>query len=129
MRGLVSEEIGAVGAFEGSVDTLEAIFAGGVKAFVCGGGVSGCTDGTGRRELAELFVVCKQQAVAALGVAVDGEVVFKVTRGVKEDNAADGKGFDGLVYRDGEDHGGHGLSMADFEVESHPGDWQSVNWG
>lgn len=83
---------------------LETSFAGGVEEFVGGGSVCGGADVTDRGEFAELFVLTKGLAVAALAVGVDGEVFFKATGPVEKEQAADANCAHNPVAQDGEEH-------------------------
>lgn len=105
----MSQGVGAVNALDGRVSALDAAFAGGDNALMGGGEVCGTAYGADWGEATPGLVVTKGLTIAALGVRVDGEVVFKTTHCVEEDQVADPKRLPGIGHGDGEDHGGVGL--------------------
>lgn len=84
MEGLVSNRLGAVDILDGQVIALEALIADCIKAGVNRCGVSRGTDDAGRRQGIVCFVVAIGLEVAALGVGIDGEVVFKTVSRFEE---------------------------------------------
>lgn len=85
----MSNGSGTVDALDRSDNALVTAFAGGVNAFLRGGGVCGGEYGTVMREFEVLLVVTKSLAGVALGVWVDREVCFKTPCRVEDNEAAD----------------------------------------
>lgn len=87
--GTVSHGVLAVGSFDRSVGAPGAVSAGGVETLVGRGGVGQGADGADCSAFAPFLVVTERLAVAALGLRVDGEAVFKATTCVEEHEVAE----------------------------------------
>lgn len=83
--------------------------AGGVKTFDGGGDMGTGADAIDWREVAGLLVVPGSLVVAALSFWIDGEVYFKMTRRVEDDQVTNSDCGDSQVAGDGKDHQGIGL--------------------
>lgn len=73
----------------------------------------------------QIFLVTERVAVAALGVRIDGEVVFETTACVEEDEVAEAKVLEGPCSWDGENHRGMGHDWRLSRRVSQRRDWQT----